>query len=151
MAKNKKQTYAALMKQLSSKKSTYEQGLDDARRMGNQSGIRDYERRLNKLSAGMDQLFNAQEQAKAPAPTGMMAYGGKTRYNNGGDTGGEAPLPGTSFPRDNRTAGYHRKGISLLPYDGRPGAMTQDGMMAVVQTSAGPLVLGPCHVEDVWH
>lgn len=162
MAKNKKQTYAALMKQLSTKKSTYEQGLDDARRMGNQSGIRDYERRLNKLSAGMDQLFGAQEQAKALAyggggggehdsddaviTDGMMAYGGKTKYDGGGVTGGEPPMKGTKFPRDNRTPGYHKSGISLLPYDGRPGAMVENGMMAVMQTKAGPIVLKP----DMW-
>ncbi len=82
----KKQTYAAAMKQLSSKKATYEKGLEEANRMGSRSSIRDYERRLAKLNSGMDQLFQAQEQAKAPAPTGTMAYGGKTKYADGGLT-----------------------------------------------------------------
>lgn len=59
----KKQTYAAAMKQLSKKKATYEKGMEDAKRVGNPSGLRDYERRLAKLNAGMDELFQAQQMA----------------------------------------------------------------------------------------
>jgi len=81
----RKQTYAAAMKQLSKKKAQYEQGLDEANRTSNRSGIRDYERRLAKLNSGMDELFQAQESAKAPTSPKMM-YGGKTRYEDGGDT-----------------------------------------------------------------
>ena len=65
-----KKTYAAAMKQLSNKKASYEKGLEEARRVGNPSGVRDYERRLAKLGAGMDELFQAQQMA------------------NGGNTGG---------------------------------------------------------------
>lgn len=81
----KKNTYAAAMKQLSSKKANYEKGLAEARRMGNGAGIADYERRLAKLNSGMDELFQAQERAKAPAGS-MMKYGGKTGYKLGGMT-----------------------------------------------------------------
>lgn len=79
----KKQTYASVMKQLSSKKAKFEEGLAEAERVGNPSGVKDYQRRLAKLSAGMDELFQAQEQGK-------MAKGGYTgmpKYDQGGTTG----------------------------------------------------------------
>lgn len=76
----KKQTYASVMKQLSSKKAKFEEGLAEAERIGSPSGVKDYERRLAKLSAGMDELFQAQEGSK-------MGYGGKTKmYAEGGTT-----------------------------------------------------------------
>lgn len=77
----KKNTYAAMMKQLSSKKAKYEKGLAEANRTGNRSGIADYNRRLQQLSAGMDELFDAQEAGKQ-----KKMYGGKTKYNEGGFT-----------------------------------------------------------------
>lgn len=77
-----KKTYAAVMKQLSNKKAQYEKGLAEAQRTGNQGGIADYNRRLAKLAAGMDQLFEAQEAAKVP----QMKYGGNTDYKLGGMT-----------------------------------------------------------------
>ena len=70
----KKQTYAAAMKQLSKKKATYEQGLAEAKRTMNSSGIKDYERRLGRLNAGMDELFQAQEVSKNP----QFGLGGST-------------------------------------------------------------------------
>jgi len=138
----KKHTYADVMKQLSNKKAQYEKGLEEANRTGNSSGITDYKRRLMKLSAGMDELFSAQEASKAPTQGASFAMGGKTKYNDGGNTG-NAPLSGTKFPRDNRMPGLYGSGTSLIPYDGRPGAMVQDGMMAVMSTAAGPVVLTP--------
>jgi hypothetical protein len=78
----KKQTYAKVMKDLTSKKAKYEAGLEEAKRLGSASGIADYQRRLTKLNAGMDQLFQAQETRK-------MAKGGYTgmpKYNQGGPT-----------------------------------------------------------------
>ena len=78
----KKQTYASVMKQLSGKKAKFEEGLAEAERVGNPSGVKDYQRRLAKLSAGMDELFQAQEQGK-------MAKGGYTgmpKYDQGGTT-----------------------------------------------------------------
>jgi len=60
----KKNTYAAMMKQLSGKKAKYEKGLAEANRTGNRSGIADYSRRLQQLTAGMDELFDAQEAGK---------------------------------------------------------------------------------------
>ena len=85
----KKQTYAAAMKQLSKKKATYEQGLAEAKRTMNSSGIKDYERRLGRLNAGMDELFQAQEVSKNPqfglgGSTMKYGYGGKTRKGGGG-------------------------------------------------------------------
>lgn len=77
----KKNTYAAMMKQLSGKKAKYEKGLAEANRTGNRSGIADYNRRLQQLSAGMDELFDAQEAGKQ-----KKMYGGKTKYNDGGFT-----------------------------------------------------------------
>ena len=157
----RKKTYADVMKELSKKKASYEQGLEEANRTGNRSGVADYKRRLTKLSAGMDELFQSQEASKAPAQ-GNFANGGMTKkeamyatggsyssnmdpmkFEDGGDTGGEPPMAGTKFPRDNRMPGYYASGISLVPYDGRPGAMVQDGMMAIMQTTAGPIVLKP--------
>ena len=82
----KKQTYAAAMKQLSKKKATYEQGLAEAKRTMNSSGIKDYERRLGRLSAGMDELFQSQEVSKNPqfglgGSTMEYGYGGKTKIS----------------------------------------------------------------------
>jgi len=75
-----KKTYAAVMKQLSNKKSTYEKGITEAQRVGNPSGVRDYERRLAKLNAGMDELFQAQETSKqGKAVKKMMREGGMTK------------------------------------------------------------------------
>ena len=75
-----KKTYAAVMKQLSNKKSTYEKGIKEAQRVGNPSGVRDYERRLAKLNAGMDELFQAQETSKQDKTVKkMMREGGMTK------------------------------------------------------------------------
>jgi hypothetical protein len=84
----KKNTYAAMMKQLTSKKAQYEKGLEEARRTNNRSGVADYERRLTKLNAGMDELFQAQEMSKAPTGGNMFGLGGSSlkRYNDGGFT-----------------------------------------------------------------
>jgi hypothetical protein len=78
----KKQTYAKVMKDLTAKKAKYEDGLKEAERVGNPSGVADYNRRLAKLNAGMDELFQAQESSK-------MAKGGYTgmpKYDQGGTT-----------------------------------------------------------------
>jgi hypothetical protein len=78
----KKQTYATVMKDLTAKKAKYEDGLKEAQRVGNPSGVTDYKRRLAKINAGMDQLFQAQE-------SGKMAKGGYTgmpKYEQGGPT-----------------------------------------------------------------
>ena len=83
----KKNTYADMMKQLSNKKAKYQEGLNEASRMGNRSGIADYERRIAAVEAGMDELFGAQEASKAP----KMAMGGRTdMYAGGGMTKNEA-------------------------------------------------------------
>ena len=83
----KKNTYADMMKQLSNKKAKYQQGLDEANRMGNRSGIADYERRIAAVESGMDELFSAQEASKAP----KMGMGGRTgMYAGGGMTKNEA-------------------------------------------------------------
>ena len=75
-----KKTYAAVMKQLSNKKSTYEKGIKEAQRVGNPSGVRDYERRLAKLNAGMDELFQSQETSKQDKTVKkMMREGGMTK------------------------------------------------------------------------
>lgn len=72
----KKQTFAAVMKQLSNKKGSYEKGLEEAKRVGNPSGIADYERRLAKLSAGMDELFQTQQMMNGGATNMPQAEGG---------------------------------------------------------------------------
>lgn len=79
----KKQTFAAVMKQLSNKKGSYEKGLEEARRVGNPSGIRDYERRLAKLSAGMDELFQTQQMMNGGATNLPKAEGGMQTINGG--------------------------------------------------------------------
>lgn len=96
----KKNTYAAMMKQLSSKKAKYEKGLAEANRTGNRSGIADYNRRLQQLSAGMDELFEAQEAGKQ-----KKMYGGKTKYNDGGFTA-EQYQQLLDHKRSNRKQGY---------------------------------------------
>jgi hypothetical protein len=84
----KKQTYASVMKDLSKKKSTYEQGLEEAERVGNPQGVQDYKRRLQKLNAGIDELFATQEKGK-------MMHGGMTKkYANGGETVRTVPADG---------------------------------------------------------
>ena len=99
----KKQTFAAVMKQLSNKKGSYEKGLEEARRVGNPSGIRDYERRLAKLSAGMDELFQTQQ---------MM---------NGGNTNVPKAVNGT------QTAPGSVRASRNIPADGSyPGAAVND-------------------------
>ena len=86
----KKQTYASVMKDMSNKKATYEKGLEEAQRVGNPQGVQDYQRRLAKLNAGIDELFATQEQGK------KMAYGGMTKkqYGLGGDTMRTVPADG---------------------------------------------------------
>ena len=84
----KKKTYAAVMKDLSNKKNTYEQGLEEAQRVGNPQGVQDYQRRLQKLNAGIDELFATQEKGK------MMKGGMTDKYANGGDTMRTVPADG---------------------------------------------------------
>lgn len=84
----KKKTYAAVMKDLSNKKNTYEQGLEEAQRVGNPQGVQDYQRRLQKLNAGIDELFATQEKGK------MMKGGMTNKYSNGGDTMRTVPADG---------------------------------------------------------
>ncbi len=96
----KKNTYAAMMKQLSGKKATYEKGLAEANRTGNRSGIADYNRRLQQLSAGIDELFDAQEASKQ-----KKMYGGKTKYAEGGFTAKQYQQY-LDHKRYNRSQGY---------------------------------------------
>lgn len=83
----KKNTYAAMMKQLSGKKAQYEKGLEEARRTGSRSGIADYERRLSKLTAGIDELFQAQQVANGQGGANFMK-GGMTKKEGMYATGG---------------------------------------------------------------
>lgn len=135
---SKKQTYAAVMKQLSNKKAQYEKGLAEAKR-SNPQGVRDYERRLAKLNAGIDELFGAQQ----------MANGGFTgnRYEPGGLTPGATNqlLPGSpAIPKDNRTPGMWGSGYSLIPWDGRPNALVDDnGNMVLANYKDGHYVMTP--------
>lgn len=80
----KKQTFAAVMKQLSNKKGSYEKGLEEARRVGNPSGIADYERRLAKLSAGMDELFQTQQMMNGGATNLPKAENGMNTFKGPG-------------------------------------------------------------------
>ena len=146
---SKKNTYAAMMKQLTNKKAQYEKGLEDARRTNNRSGVADYERRLTRLNAGMDELFQAQEMSKAPQAGAQFAYGGmtKNRYDDGGLTPGATNqlLPGSpAIPKDNRTPGMWGSGYSLIPWDGRPNALVDDnGNMVLANYKDGHYVMTP--------
>ena len=95
----KKQTYAKVMKELTAKKAKYEDGLKEAQRVGNPSGVADYNRRLAKLNAGMDELFQAQEQSK-------MAKGGYT---------GMPKFDGGGFTSNTTRGGWY---IEVVPNDG---------------------------------
>lgn len=115
----KKQTYAKVMKDLTSKKAKYEAGLEEAQRLGSASGIADYQRRLAKLSAGMDELFQAQEASKAP----KMAKGGMTDKQAAYATGGPLPKnmpPMLSFNQGGFTSNPTPGGwyIETVPNDG---------------------------------
>jgi hypothetical protein len=119
----KKQTYAAAMKQLSKKKATYEQGLAEAKRTMNASGIKDYERRLGRLSAGMDELFQAQEVSKNPqfglgGSTMQYGYGGRTRSGGGGEADQDDALivDGGYFNKGGMTK-YNDGGFTAAEYN----------------------------------
>ena len=121
----KKQTYAAVMKDLTAKKAKYEDGLKEAQRVGNPSGVTDYKRRLAKINAGMDQLFQAQE-------SGKMAKGGNTgmpKYDQGGATafGGWSVK---TVPNDGSNpqafVNSNNEYVLLSHNDGRVAAMTPE-------------------------
>jgi hypothetical protein len=130
----KKQTYAKVMKELTAKKAKYEDGLKEAQRVGNPSGVADYNRRLAKLNAGMDELFQAQERSK-------MAKGGYTgmpKYDQGGTTRGgwyteEVPNDGSNPQAFVNSNGNY---ILVRNKDGRATVMTPE--MARIVDSDNP-------------
>ena len=133
----KKQTYAKVMKELTAKKAKYEDGLKEAQRVGNPSGVADYNRRLAKLNAGMDELFQAQESSKMAKGgyTGMPKYdqGGPTNTTRGGWYVEQVPNDGS-----NPQAFVNAQGNYLLlrNKDGRATAMTPE--MARIIDSDNP-------------
>ena len=120
----KKQTYAKVMKELTAKKAKYEDGLKEAQRVGNPSGVADYNRRLAKLNAGMDELFQAQEAGKMAKGgyTGMKFDQGGTTTTRGGWTTYTQPADG-SYP----DAFVNSRGeyVLLANKDGRVAPMTK--------------------------
>ena len=130
----KKQTYAKVMKELTSKKAKYEAGLEEAQRVGNPSGVADYNRRLAKLNAGMDELFQAQESSK-------MAKGGYTgmpKYDQGGTTRGGWYTEVVPNDGSNPQAFVNSEGnyVLIRNKDGRATVMTPD--MARIVESDNP-------------
>ena len=80
----RKNTYASVMDGMSKKLKTYETRYKKAEQQGDEVGMQDYQRRIQKVNKGIDLLFNTQEQSKQAVP--MMGYGGKTKYADGGLT-----------------------------------------------------------------
>ena len=119
----KKQTYAKVMKDLTSKKAKYEAGLEEAKRLGSASGIADYERRLTKLNAGMDQLFQAQEMSKKPA-------GGTAKFDQGGVTTTRGGWTVYTMPNDGSYPGafVNSQGqyVMMANKDGRVAPLTEE-------------------------
>lgn len=76
-----KKTFAAVMDDMSTKLSSYQKRYREAERRGDHVGIQDFGRRIERIEAGMNTLFNTQEATKP------MAYGGKTKYAEGGVVG----------------------------------------------------------------
>lgn len=82
----KKQTYAGMMDTMSKKLQTYETKLQDAQNRGDSIGIQDYGRRVQRIKAGMESLFQEQEASKKP----QMSMGGMIKqYGPGGLTQAE--------------------------------------------------------------
>lgn len=79
----KKKTYAAVMDDMSKKLRTYETRLQEAQQRGDSVGMQDYGRRIQRVQAGMETLFNTQEASKQPEPTMQMGYGGIPQYGDG--------------------------------------------------------------------
>lgn len=79
----KKKTYASVMDSMSKKLQTYQNKLQDAQNRGDSVGIQDYGRRIQRVQAGMESLFQEQEASKQP----QMSMGGTLRqYGPGGLT-----------------------------------------------------------------
>lgn len=82
----KKQTYAGVMDTMSKKLQTYETKLQDAQNRGDSIGMQDYGRRVQRIKAGMESLFQEQETSKQP----QMSMGGMIKqYGPGGLTQAE--------------------------------------------------------------
>jgi hypothetical protein len=79
----KKKTYAAVMEDMSKKLRTYQTRLQEAQQRGDTVGMQDYGRRIQRVQAGMETLFNTQEASKQPQPTMQMGHGGIPRYGDG--------------------------------------------------------------------
>lgn len=77
-----KKTYAAVMDDMSKKLSSYQKRYQEAEKRGDQIGIQDFGRRVQRLQAGMETLFSTQEASKP-----KMGHGGKTHYAEGGVVG----------------------------------------------------------------
>jgi hypothetical protein len=79
----KKKTYAAVMDDMSKKLKSYETRLQEAQQRGDAVGIQDYGRRIQRVQAGMETLFQTQEASKTP----QMGMGGLLKqYGPGGLT-----------------------------------------------------------------
>lgn len=76
-----KKTYATVMDDMSTKLKSYQKRYQEANRRGDHVGIQDFGRRIERIEAGMNTLFNTQEATKP------MAHGGKTKYADGGVVG----------------------------------------------------------------
>ena len=130
----KKQTYAAVMKDLTAKKAKYEDGLKEAQRVGNPSGVTDYKRRLAKINAGMDQLFQAQEASKQSAGgTAKFDQGGPTNTTRGGWYFETVPNDG---PNPQAFVNPEGNYILIRNKDGRATVMTPE--MARIVESDNP-------------
>lgn len=79
----KKKTYAAVMDDMSKKLRTYENRLQEAQQRGDAVGMQDYERRVQRVKAGIETLFQTQEASKKP----QMSMGGMLKkFGPGGLT-----------------------------------------------------------------
>ncbi len=132
-----KKTYAAVMDDMSKKLNSYEKRLADAKRRGDMVGIQDFGRRVERMNAGINTLFQTQESNK-PA----MGHGGKTHYAEGGVVGvdGMVHIGGVDGP-----VAYDNTGQPVMAGNNAPGTAWDSPMLLFDEagTPMADVVVGP--------
>lgn len=119
----KKKTYAAVMEDMSKKLHTYQTRLQEAQQRGDTVGMQDYGRRIQRVQAGMETLFNTQEASKQPQPTMQMGYGGIPQYGDG-----TPETPANQWDDKQYELGLRTYNVgALISWGNRPQITTPDG------------------------
>jgi hypothetical protein len=85
--------------------------------------MQDYGRRIQRVQAGMETLFNTQEASKQPQPTMQMGYGGIPQYGDG-----TPETPANQWDDKQYELGLRTYNVgALISWGNRPQITTPDG------------------------